>query len=221
MHSRDALYQRWKHCSGITSTVLFVEEEWVWGQCCGNLQVSYTYYDRDNQLRRRQSELGAGHEVGSLSSFDVEYTEPYFDPKTSQYLIIGTLRLKVGGSQYRVLTKKLWLTTESRYNESWYRLALRTIRDELVRRAKSEIAAVMRYQPPQQVAEFKRIAIPLMRRVYPQLIANNIVSVQPMTGPTTLDYYLRWRYSTNGNTTVRWRSKHPGPTNVDWKKEGF
>jgi len=47
------------------------------------------------------------------------------------------------------------------------------------------------------VAQFKRISIPLIRRIYPQLIANKIVSVQPLLGPTGLVYYLRFRYSSN------------------------
>jgi hypothetical protein len=51
------------------------------------------------------------------------------------------------------------------------------------------------------VAQFKRISIPLVRRIYPQLIANKIVSVQPLLGPTGLVYYLRFRYSSNKGTT--------------------
>jgi hypothetical protein len=47
------------------------------------------------------------------------------------------------------------------------------------------------------IAMFKRISIPLVRRIYPQLIANKIVSVQPLLGPTGLVYYLRFRYSSN------------------------
>lgn len=50
---------------------------------------------------------------------------------------------------------------------------------------------------PAKPAEFKRISIPLVRRIYPQLIANKIVSVQPLLGPTALTYYLRYRYSQN------------------------
>ena len=49
-------------------------------------------------------------------------------------------------------------------------------------------------------AEFKRISIPLVRRIYPQLIANKIVSVQPLLAPTGLVYYLRFRYSENRGT---------------------
>ncbi len=51
------------------------------------------------------------------------------------------------------------------------------------------------------VANFKRISIPLVRRIYPQLIANKIVSVQPLLGPTGLVYYLRFRYSSNKGAT--------------------
>lgn len=51
------------------------------------------------------------------------------------------------------------------------------------------------------ISQFKRIAIPLVRRIYPQLIANKIVSVQPLLGPTGLVYYLRFRYSSNKGST--------------------
>lgn len=51
------------------------------------------------------------------------------------------------------------------------------------------------------IAQFKRISVPLVRRIYPQLIANKIVSVQPLLGPTGLVYYLRFRYSSNKGAT--------------------
>lgn len=51
------------------------------------------------------------------------------------------------------------------------------------------------------VAQFKRISIPLVRRIYPHLIANKIVSVQPLLGPTGLVYYMRFRYSSNKGST--------------------
>jgi hypothetical protein len=51
------------------------------------------------------------------------------------------------------------------------------------------------------IAQFKRISIPLVRRIYPQLIANKVVSVQPLLGPTGLVYYLRFRYSSNKGGT--------------------
>ena len=51
------------------------------------------------------------------------------------------------------------------------------------------------------IAQFKRISIPLVRRIYPQLIANKIVSVQPLLGPAGLVYYLRFRYASNKGAT--------------------
>jgi hypothetical protein len=44
-------------------------------------------------------------------------------------------------------------------------------------------------------AQFKRITMPLVRRIYPQLIADKIVNVQPLLGPTGLLHYLRYKYS--------------------------
>lgn len=58
------------------------------------------------------------------------------------------------------------------------------------------------------VSQFRRISIPLVRRIYPQLIANKIVSVQPLLGPTGLVYYLRFRYGTDKGATL-------GATNKD------
>jgi hypothetical protein len=45
------------------------------------------------------------------------------------------------------------------------------------------------------LADFKRITIPLVRRIYPQLISEKIVSVQPMTEPSGLNFYLNYKYS--------------------------
>ena len=59
------------------------------------------------------------------------------------------------------------------------------------------------------VAQFRRISIPLVRRIYPQLIANKIVSVQPLLGPTGLVYYMRFRYATDKGATL-------GRTNKDY-----
>lgn len=44
------------------------------------------------------------------------------------------------------------------------------------------------------VADFKKIVMPLTRRIFPNLIANNLVAVQPMTGPVGLAYALRFKY---------------------------
>lgn len=46
------------------------------------------------------------------------------------------------------------------------------------------------------VATFRRVSIPMVYRTFAPLIANKIVSVQPMLGPVGLVHYLRFRYAT-------------------------
>lgn len=45
------------------------------------------------------------------------------------------------------------------------------------------------------IAQFKKILMPLTRRVFPNLLANEIVGVQPMAGPVSLAYALRFKAS--------------------------
>jgi hypothetical protein len=45
----------------------------------------------------------------------------------------------------------------------------------------------------QSNAEFHKIAIPMVRRTFPELIAHDIVGVQPLTGPVGLAFALRFR----------------------------
>lgn len=88
---------------------------------------------------------------------------------------------------------------ETRWNKTGI---LRGIEDPYVRSATAVLLENQRLinevsTDTSDVAQFKRISIPLVRRIYPQLIANKIVSVQPLLGPTGLVYYLRFRYSSN------------------------
>lgn len=61
---------------------------------------------------------------------------------------------------------------------------------------------------------------PIIQRAYPTMhTLQEIMAVQPMTGPASLVYYLRWRYSTaSGRRHGRCLRSLP---RVDWKKEGF
>ena len=52
-----------------------------------------------------------------------------------------------------------------------------------------------------QLGTFQKFAFPLVRRVYPELIANKIVGVQPMQGPVSQIFYLG--NSRVNNTTVQ------------------
>ncbi len=56
------------------------------------------------------------------------------------------------------------------------------------------------------IAGFRKILIPMIRRIIPGTIATELVGVQPMTGPVGLVYTLRYRYTEAVNGT-----SHPNP----------
>lgn len=43
----------------------------------------------------------------------------------------------------------------------------------------------------------QKIMLPIVRRVFPNLIANNIVSVQPIAAPSGIIFYLKYQYGTD------------------------
>src|SRR6478609_4067397 len=48
-----------------------------------------------------------------------------------------------------------------------------------------------------------KVMFPLIRRVFPSLIANKLVSVQPLSQPTGVVYYMRYGYdTTKGDVTA-------------------
>lgn len=52
------------------------------------------------------------------------------------------------------------------------------------------------------IAAFNRVAYPLIRRIYPELVANELVSIQPTQLPVTLVFFLDFVYGTNLAPTV-------------------
>lgn len=52
------------------------------------------------------------------------------------------------------------------------------------------------------IADFTRFALPLIRKSYARLIADEIVGVQPMSQPASLVFYVRYRYGTNKGQTI-------------------
>ena len=59
------------------------------------------------------------------------------------------------------------------------------------------------------IAGFRKILIPMIRRIIPGTIATEIVGVQPMSGPVGLVYTLRYRYAEDVNST-----SHANPFNL-------
>jgi hypothetical protein len=53
-----------------------------------------------------------------------------------------------------------------------------------------------------QLGTFQKFAFPLVRRVYPQLLANSLVGVQPMQGPVSQVFYLGNSRARNGGATA-------------------
>lgn len=67
-------------------------------------------------------------------------------------------------------------------------------------------------------ARLPKVLIPMIRRTFPELITNEIVGVQPMSGPVGLAFALRYRYESNslGGTGIDGYSSL-GPTqNGTW-----
>lgn len=52
------------------------------------------------------------------------------------------------------------------------------------------------------IADFTRFALPLIRKSYAKLIADNLVGVQPMSQPAALIFYIRYRYAISKGRTV-------------------
>lgn len=52
------------------------------------------------------------------------------------------------------------------------------------------------------IADFTRFALPLIRKSYPKLIADNLVGVQPMSQPASLIFYIRYRYALSKGRTM-------------------
>jgi hypothetical protein len=51
-------------------------------------------------------------------------------------------------------------------------------------------------------ARLPKVLIPMIRRTFPELITNEIVGVQPMSGPVGLAFALRYAYQST--TLGRW-----------------
>jgi len=60
--------------------------------------------------------------------------------------------------------------------------------------------------------EFQKIAIPMVRRTFPELVAHDLVGVQPLTGPVGLAFALRFR---GANTYDNGAEFTNNPTNKD------
>lgn len=86
--------------------------------------------------------------------------------------------------------------------------------------AKSNMAQLLENQAAELLREsssdanikgFQNIAFPIVRRVFGGLVANELVSVQPMSLPSGLLFYLDYQYGT----------RKPGNAKLDWSTGGM
>src|SRR5574343_421309 len=90
--------------------------------------------------------------------------------------------------------------------EKWQKTGLlKGLNDRQGAQAKSNMARLLENQAKEVLKEsseladikgFQNIAFPIVRRVFGGLIANELVSVQPMSLPSGLLFYLDYRYDT-------------------------
>lgn len=154
-------------------------------------------------------------------AYNVEFNEPYYNPQFDQWVLEGFLHLRIEGQNYRTLTVKHWLSHEARWNQNWFANAKDHIRLQLEQRADRETRAALQYRPPQP-ASFERISIPFARRIYPSLMANEIIGIQPLIdGPSTLTFWERFRYSENSGTGRPSNHRRYIISKPNWKEEGF
>lgn len=71
------------------------------------------------------------------------------------------------------------------------------------------------------IAGFRKILIPMIRRVIPGTIATELVGVQPMSGPVGLVYSLRYRYGEDSVDNGRFPSTAAGQQNITAGDEAF
>jgi len=76
----------------------------------------------------------------------------------------------------------------------------KSIIDEKIRNIDEAISAAA--TTTGQLGTFQKFAFPLVRRVYPKLIANSLVGVQPMQGPVSQVFYLGNSRARNGGAAA-------------------
>lgn len=108
-----------------------------------------------------------------------------------------------------------------RITEKWDRTGLlRGLKDNPGHYAKSNMARLLENQAAELLKEssevadikgFQNIAFPIVRRVFGGLIANELVSVQPMSLPSGLLFYLDYQFGS---------ANKAGNQNLDWTSGG-
>jgi len=71
------------------------------------------------------------------------------------------------------------------------------------------------------VVGIQKILLPIVRRVFPNLVANNLVSVQPLAGPTGVIFWLKYEFASTKSTTIAGSEYSAWGTNPNNVAEGY
>jgi hypothetical protein len=107
-----------------------------------------------------------------------------------------------------------WLREDDARTERWKHLTeglskyqrkvVETLLDNQDRLVKGQLpGAVMEETTTANVQTFSRFTRPMVRRVYPGLIANELVSIQPMPLPDARVFFLDFKYGNDYAPTVK------------------
>ena len=124
----------------------------------------------------------------------------------------------------------------SRLVEKWSRTGLlrgleNTKRENMARLLENQTAELLREQssigtgagagtPSGDLRGFSNIAFPIVRRVFGGLVANELVSIQPMSLPSGLLFYLDYTYGTNVGGDASLTTGDSGTANAETYERG-
>ena len=124
----------------------------------------------------------------------------------------------------------------SRLVEKWSRTGLlrgleSTKRENMARLLENQTAELLREQssigtgagagtPSGDLRGFSNIAFPIVRRVFGGLVANELVSIQPMSLPSGLLFYLDYTYGTNVGGDASLTTGDSGTANAETYERG-
>jgi hypothetical protein len=123
------------------------------------------------------------------------------------------LRVKdpVRAKRWEHFTKKKSGEYYPEFKDMYYRYALETVLDNNARAnhaAGQQLFETSTTTDP-GVAAFNRFAFPLIRRIYSQVVGRELVSIQPMSGPTTMIFYIdHYRNDTTPATGLQVRGEY-------------
>lgn len=88
----------------------------------------------------------------------------------------------------------------------------------MIENLRSNFASMSESTKLMNVGDFEKYAFQLVRAVFPNLIAHQIVSVQPMMGPTSMVFFLQYLYNKTKGQALAGTDMHENP-NANYSSE--